>query len=104
MDTRPWLKSYPAGMPADIELGEKDTLVTVFDDSVARFAERPAFACMGCTLTYGDLDRLSRDFAGYLQGDLGLEAGSRVAEHHSFRIISRDTFKKASHLLPFLFP
>ena len=76
---RPWLKSYPAGMPADIQLGDKDTLVTVFDDSVARFAERPAFACMGCTLTYGDLDRLSRDFAGYLQGDLGLEAGSRVA-------------------------
>lgn len=76
---RPWLKSYPAGMPADIELGEKDTLVTVFDDSVARFAARPAFACMGRTLTYGELDRLSRDFAGYLQGDLGLEAGSRVA-------------------------
>jgi long-chain acyl-CoA synthetase len=66
-------------MPADIELGEKDTLVTVFDDSVARFAERPAFACMGRTLTYGELDRLSREFAGYLQGDLGLEAGSRVA-------------------------
>jgi len=76
---RPWLNSYPAGIPADIELGESDTLVTVFDESVARFGDRPAFTCMGRTLTYGELDRLSREFAGYLQGDLGLAAGSRVA-------------------------
>jgi len=66
-------------MPADIELGEQDTLVTVFEESVARFGDRPSFACMGRTLTYGELDRLSREFAGYLQADLGLEAGSRVA-------------------------
>lgn len=44
-----------------------------------RFADRPAFRCFGQTLTYADTDRLSRDFAAYLQGPLSVEKGDRIA-------------------------
>ena len=76
---RPWLASYPAGMPAEIELDPSDTLVSVFEASARRFADRPAFACMGRTISYAELDRMSAAFAGYLQRDLGLAPGARVA-------------------------
>ncbi len=76
---KPWLENYPPDVPAEIELGPEDTLVTVLDESFRRFRDRPAFACMGRTLSYGELDELSRAFAGFLTGELGLKPGSRVA-------------------------
>jgi long-chain acyl-CoA synthetase len=66
-------------MPADIELDPADTLASVFDASVERYADQPAFACMGRNVTYAELDGLSADFAGFLQSELGLEPGARVA-------------------------
>jgi long-chain acyl-CoA synthetase len=74
-----WIESYPPGMPADIDLSDGATLVSIFESSARRFADRPAFSCMGRTLTYGELDRLSADFAGWLTRDLGLAPGTRVA-------------------------
>ncbi|MEJ2513733.1 MAG: AMP-binding protein [Gammaproteobacteria bacterium] len=76
---KPWLENYPPGVPAEIELGPDDTLVTVLEESFRRFRDRPAFACMGRTLTYGELDDLSGAFAGFLTGEIGLKPGSRVA-------------------------
>jgi len=76
---RPWLASYPPGTPADIDLGDGATLVSVFESSAARFAARPAFSCMGRTLNYGELERMSAEFAAWLTKDLGLERGTRVA-------------------------
>jgi long-chain acyl-CoA synthetase len=55
------------------------TLNDMFAESFARFRDRPAFVSMGVALTYGELDALSRDFAAYLRGDLGLQPGERVA-------------------------
>ncbi|HRP88251.1 MAG TPA: AMP-binding protein, partial [Gammaproteobacteria bacterium] len=55
------------------------TLVSIFEDSAKRFADRPAFACMGRTMGYAELDRLSAEFAGWLSKDLGLARGARVA-------------------------
>ena len=76
---RPWLKSYTPGTPAEIDLGDGATLVSIIDASTRRFADRPAFACMGRELSYRELDRLSAAFAGWLTSELGLARGARVA-------------------------
>ncbi|TFH46579.1 MAG: long-chain-fatty-acid--CoA ligase, partial [Lysobacterales bacterium] len=74
-----WLNSYPQGVPARIDADHFASLVELFQDSVERFGERPAFANMGRTLSFRELDALSRDFAGFLQSRLGLERGDRLA-------------------------
>ncbi len=66
------------GVPSGSTSGPR-TLKDVFEDSFARFRDRPAFVSMGATLDYGQVDALSRDFAGYLRIDLGLAPGQRVA-------------------------
>jgi long-chain acyl-CoA synthetase len=75
---RIWLKSYPAGVPADIDPKKYRSLVQLFEQSIAKFRERPAFHSLGKTITFGELDKLSRDFAAWLQGR-GLAKGARVA-------------------------
>jgi long-chain acyl-CoA synthetase len=74
-----WLQHYPRGVPAEIDSNEYDSLVAIFLASVERFGDRPAFANMGKTLTFEEVDGLSRDFAAFLQSELGLEKGERVA-------------------------
>ena len=78
-EQRPWLAHYPAGVPHEIDLDEFASINDVFDSAVLKYRDKPAFTNMGKTLTYGDLDRLSRDFAGYLLGELKLKKGDRVA-------------------------
>jgi long-chain acyl-CoA synthetase len=75
---RIWLKSYSPGVPADIDPGEYKSLVQLFENSIQKFGDRPAFHSMGKTLTYAELDRLSRDFGAWLQAK-GLAKGARVA-------------------------
>jgi long-chain acyl-CoA synthetase len=74
----PWLAAYPANTPAEIDPDAFESLVAVFEASCMRFADRPAFANLGRSITYRELDQLSRDFAGYL-ASLGLAHGDRVA-------------------------
>jgi long-chain acyl-CoA synthetase len=75
---RVWLKSYPPGVPADINPGEYRSLVELFEKNVRAYADRPAFHCMGKGISFGQLDRLSRDFGAWLQAK-GLAKGARVA-------------------------
>src|SRR5207344_3088799 len=75
---RIWLKSYPPGVPADIDPNEFPSLVALFEAGIRKFADRPAFTNMGKTITYGELDVLSRAFGGWLQAK-GLGKGARVA-------------------------
>ncbi|MBL8335018.1 MAG: long-chain-fatty-acid--CoA ligase [Rubrivivax sp.] len=75
---KPWLKHYPAGVPAEIKTDIYPSLVALLDDSFRRHRERRAFVFMGRPLGYGELDNLSRAFAAYLQS-AGLAAGDRVA-------------------------
>jgi long-chain acyl-CoA synthetase len=75
---RIWLKSYSPGVPADIDPAEFASLIELFEKSAREFAARPAFYSMGKTITYAELDRLSRDFGAWLQAQ-GLAKGSRVA-------------------------
>ena len=76
---RPWLDHYPAGVPAQIDLDEFASINDVFDAAVRKHRENRAFINMGKAITYGDLDRLSRDFAGFLLGEMKLKKGDRVA-------------------------
>ena len=76
---RPWLAHYPAGVPAEIDLDEYGSINDIFDSAVQKYRDKTAFISMGKSITYGDLERLSRDFAGYLLGELKLKKGDRVA-------------------------
>ncbi len=76
---KPWIDSYLPGVPAEIDLSDGATLVSTFEAAAARFADRPAFTCMDRTMTYGELERMSAEFAAWLSKDLGLARGARVA-------------------------
>ncbi|MEP6942919.1 MAG: AMP-binding protein, partial [Betaproteobacteria bacterium] len=73
-----WLKSYPPGVPPEIDLSAYASVRDVFEESCAKFASRRAYTCMGKTLTFGELDEKSRAFGAYLQKQ-GLKKGDRVA-------------------------
>ncbi|HUH55966.1 MAG TPA: AMP-binding protein [Rhodanobacter sp.] len=76
---RPWLANYPAGVPAQIDTGRYASVVAVVEEAFAQFRQRPAFSSFGKQLNYGQVDELSRQFAGYLTGVLKLAKGDRVA-------------------------
>ena len=65
-EQRPWLKNYPKGIPANIDPDAYPTLVAMFEDTFEKYAKKPAFSCMGKTLTYEQVDKLSKDFGAYL--------------------------------------
>ena len=65
--------------PALEGLDQYDSVTEVFHSAVTRYKERPAFSCMGKTLTFADLDRLSADFAAWLQHETDLQPGDRIA-------------------------
>jgi len=75
---RPWLGSYPQGVPADIDASRYPSLVALMEESFTKYADRTAYSFMGKDVSYADVDHQSRAFAGYLQG-LGLVKGDRVA-------------------------
>ncbi|MFP1828301.1 long-chain-fatty-acid--CoA ligase FadD [Lonsdalea quercina] len=74
-----WLARYPTDVPAEIEPDRYSSLMELFENSMARNADRPAFINMGETMTYRQLDERSRAFAAYLQHQLKLQKGDRVA-------------------------
>ncbi len=73
-----WLKSYPPGVPAEIDYGDYKSVGDLFEKCVKQYAERPAFHCMGKTISFAELDRLSAAFGAWLQSK-GLPKGARVA-------------------------
>ncbi|WP_275068976.1 MULTISPECIES: long-chain-fatty-acid--CoA ligase [Nitratireductor] len=75
---RPWLKSYPEGMPAEIGPLPAPSIGALLSDACKTYADRPAFTCMGKSLTYAEVERKSAEFGAFLQSK-GLEKGARVA-------------------------
>ena len=73
-----WLKSYPPGVPAEIDVNQYASLREVLEESCAKFGSRPAYSCMGRTITFAELDRLSAAFGAFLQAR-GVTKGARVA-------------------------
>ena len=76
---RPWLDHYPAGVPEQIDVNEYASVPAVLEEAFGRFSGRPAFANFGRQLSYGQIDEMSRQFAGYLTGVLKLGKGDRIA-------------------------
>jgi long-chain acyl-CoA synthetase len=76
---RVWLKSYPDGVPAEIDLQKLRSVAQLIDDSCTRYADSVAYVQMGRSLTYRELDELSRAFAAYLQKTARLAKGERFA-------------------------
>ncbi|NOL49192.1 AMP-binding protein [Pelistega europaea] len=74
---RIWLKSYPEGIPADIDPNQHSSLVDIFNECVKKFADNTAFISFGKSITYRELDHYSRAFAAWLQNE-GIKPGSRV--------------------------
>ena len=74
-----WLKRYPKGCPETIDPAHYDSLLTLFEKSFSDYAQLPAFQNMGVTLTYKQLDEATKTVASYLNNELGLKPGSKVA-------------------------
>lgn len=74
-----WLSRYPADVPAEIDPDRYSSLIEMFESSVKRYADRPAFVNMGEVMTFRKLEERSRAFAAYLQNQLKLQKGDRVA-------------------------
>ncbi|HYQ91002.1 MAG TPA: long-chain-fatty-acid--CoA ligase, partial [Candidatus Competibacteraceae bacterium] len=68
-----WLKRYPPRVPAEINPDEYHSLAEIFEQSCKKFSDRDAFANMGYAMSYAELDSKTRDFAAFLQQQLGLK-------------------------------
>lgn len=78
-ESKVWLKNYPEGVPAEIDMSKYSHIMNVFDDSVRANKSAPAFSNMGSTLTFQDLDQKVGQFASFLQNELKLKKGDRIA-------------------------
>ena len=74
-----WLRNYPAGIPAEIDAAQYKSIPDLLDKLFVRFADRPAYHNLGRTLSYAELEQMSRAFAAFLQGLPGMTRGERVA-------------------------
>ena len=78
MTNRFWIKSYPAGVPEEIDPGQYDSLVHLLEEAFSRYRDRKAYIGFGKAMSYAELDDRSRSLAAYLQSD-GIARGDRVA-------------------------
>ena len=76
---RPWLANYPEGIPAEIDADEYPSIPALLQEAIDKYRDQPAFSNMGVSITYGELDTLSRQFAAYLLGELKFRKGDRIA-------------------------
>ncbi len=79
MADKVWLNSYPAGVPGEVDVRAFSSVRDILEKSCERFRGRPAYSNLGVTLNFGDIERLSRDFAAFLQSLPGMGKGERVA-------------------------
>jgi long-chain acyl-CoA synthetase len=75
----PWFNKYAAGTPHEIKLYDYNSLVELFETSCKKYADKVAFENMGVTMTFKEVDELSLNFAAYLQQELKLKKGDRIA-------------------------
>ncbi|MGD2129773.1 MAG: AMP-binding protein [Lysobacterales bacterium] len=75
---KPWLNSYPKGVPAEIDVEAYSSILDILEQSCEQYRDRAAYINFDRTMTYGELDRLSRNFAAWLQSQ-GLNPGDRIA-------------------------
>jgi long-chain acyl-CoA synthetase len=74
-----WLAAYGEKIPCEIDPNAHSSVLAMLEGAMQRFADKPAFRCFGQALSFADVDRLSRQFAAYLQSKLGVKKGDRIA-------------------------
>ncbi|OFZ29297.1 MAG: long-chain-fatty-acid--CoA ligase [Bdellovibrionales bacterium RIFCSPHIGHO2_01_FULL_40_29] len=74
-----WTKKYPKSVPTSINMNEYKNILEIADEAIRKFRNRPAFSNFGIDMTFHELDILAGHFASYLQNDLGLKKGDRIA-------------------------
>jgi long-chain acyl-CoA synthetase len=74
-----WFKFYPSAVPHEVDCAAYSSVTELFEESVKKYGTAVAYECMGKTLSFQELDRLSAQFANYLIHELKLSKGSRVA-------------------------
>ncbi len=79
MISYPWLKFYPEGVAYEIDPGRYKCLPDMFEECFQKYQDLIAYENIGSSITFNQLDLLSQNFAGYLQGVLGLKKGERIA-------------------------
>ena len=79
MTEQPWIKHYKAGVPHEIDADAHPSVWAMSAEAIAKYGDAPAFSNFGADLSFADIDRLSEKLAAYLQGELGLKKGDRVA-------------------------
>src|SRR5690606_21047618 len=77
--TKIWHKAYDQGVPTEINPNEYSSINEMLEMGFNKYKNLPSFHNMGTTLTYADIDRLSKKFASYLQNTLHLKKGDRIA-------------------------
>lgn len=77
-EQRPWLKHYPSGVPANINSEAYATVVQLLEETLQKYGNAPAFACMGKSLTFAEIEQMSRHFGAYLHAR-GLQPGDKIA-------------------------
>ncbi|MBL7666216.1 MAG: AMP-binding protein [Bacteriovoracaceae bacterium] len=77
--TYPWVKNYEKGVKAEIDLSTYKNIPDLLEQTFSKYGKLPSFTNMGTTISYSELDVLSRKFASYLQNVLGHKKGDRVA-------------------------
>jgi len=77
--TKPWYKNYPKGSATEISIDQYDSMLALFHKSVEQYSELPAFESFGKSLDYSEIDQLSEDLGAYLQQEVGIKKGDRVA-------------------------
>lgn len=77
--TKPWLSNYQQGVAEEINPDIFSSIPEMLEESFEKYNSLPSFHCMGKTLSFSEIDHLSKKFASYLQNDLGLQKGDRVA-------------------------
>ncbi|ACA30926.1 long-chain-fatty-acid--CoA ligase FadD [Histophilus somni] len=76
---KPWFQNYPEGSPLELDTSKYESLLDMFDKAIREHPDRPAYVNMGQVLTFRKLEERSRAFAAYLQNELKLKRGERVA-------------------------
>ena len=77
--SKPWLQSYPEGVPAEISIEEYASVADIFDQSVCKFENLPAYSNFGKIITYKEVKQFTSQLGAYLKHELGLAKGTRVA-------------------------
>lgn len=78
MQDSPWFKFYPESVPTSIDPDEFSSVVDLFEESIGKYGDAVAYECMGKTISFNELDVLSKTFAAFLQGELQLKKGDRI--------------------------